>query len=251
MHPCKVIDYKKKGESNMSNLKLFCFPYAGGSAIMYAKFKKYLQKSIDIDPVELAGRGKRFEEPFYQSMEEAVNDVYEIIGDEFEQSHYALLGYSMGSWLAYGLYKKIVHNNRRRPEHLFLAAKEPPHVKIDAKIVHKLDDENFMKEIFHMGGTSEKLLEDKELLDLFLPILRADYRITEMYKESSLKEKLNCPVTVFAGEDDDISINDIKRWDEIANNDFSFYTFKGGHLFIQNNVENICDIINDTLYSSP
>lgn len=235
----------------MSNVKLFCFPYAGGSAIMYAKFKKHLQKSIEIVPVELAGRGKRFEEPFYKSMEEAINDVYEIMGDEFEQGRYALLGYSMGSWLAYGLYKKIVQTNRRQPEHLFLAAKEPPHVKSDAKMVHKLDDENFMKEIVHMGGTSEKLLEDKALLALFLPILRADYRMTERYTESSLKEKLNCPVTVFAGENDDISINDIKRWAEIADNSFSFHTFEGGHLFIQNNVETICDIINNTLYSGP
>lgn len=95
------------------------------------------------------------------------------------------------------------------------------------------------------------MLEDKTLLDLFLPILRADYWMTERCKESSLKEKLNCSVTVFAGENDDISINDIKRWDEIANNNFSFYTFEGGHLFIQNNVEVICDIINDTLYSGP
>ncbi|MBP2637850.1 MAG: putative thioesterase involved in non-ribosomal peptide biosynthesis [Firmicutes bacterium] len=234
----------------MSNLKLFCFPYAGGSAIMYSKFKKYLQKSIEIDPVELAGRGKRFEEPFYESMEEAVNDVYEIIGDEFEKSHYALLGYSMGSWLAYGLYKKIVQNKRRRPEHIFLAAKEPPYVKVSDKILHVLDDEKFMKEIFNLGGTPKKLLEDKNFLDLFIPILRADYRITEMYMETSLKEKLNCPVTVFAGENDDISINDIKRWDEISNNGFSFYTLEGGHLFIQNNVEAICDIINSTLYSS-
>ncbi|EGO62507.1 thioesterase [Acetonema longum DSM 6540] len=216
---------------------------------MYSQFKKHLRKSIKMVPVELAGRGKRFEEPFYESMEDAINDVYEIIGDEFEKSRYALLGYSMGSWLTYGLYKKIVQNHRRQPEHLFLAAKEPPHVQIDAKIVHKLDDENFMKEIFHMGGTSEKLLENKEWLDLFLPILRADYRITEMYKESSLKEKLNCPVTVFAGEDDEINVKDIKRWDEITNHDFSFYTFAGGHLFIQNNVEGICDIINDTFHS--
>lgn len=218
---------------------------------MYAGFKKYLRKSIEINPVELAGRGMRFEEPFYESMEEAVNDVYEIIGDEFEQSRYALFGYSMGSWLAYGLYKKIVQNNHRQPAHLFLAAKEPPHVAVNVKILHLLDDENFMKEIFRMGGTPEKLLEDKALLDMFLPILRADYRMTERYKESSLKEKLNCPVTVFAGENDDISINDIKRWDEIANNNFSFYTFEGGHLFIQNNVELICDIINDTLYLGP
>ena len=89
--------------------------------------------------------------------------------------------------------------------------------------------------------------ENKELLDNFLPILRADYRIAERYKESSLKEKINCPVTVLAGEDDDMSVNDMRRWDEVINNKFSFYIFAGGHLFIHNNVKEICDIINDHL----
>lgn len=231
----------------MNNLKLFCFPYAGGSVIMYSQFKKYLHKSIEIVPVELAGRGKRFSEPFYESMEEAVNDVYKIIGSEFEQNRYALFGYSMGNWLAYGLYKKIIQNNCRQPEHVFLAAKEPPHIKVSAKIVHILDDENFIREISKMGGIPEELQENKELLAMFLPILRADYRITERYKESSLKEEINCPVTVLAGEDDDMSVEDMRRWDEIANNKFSFYTFAEGHLFIHNNVNVICDIINDHL----
>lgn len=231
----------------MRNLKLFCFPYAGGSAIMYAKFKKHLQQSIEIVPVELAGRGKRFEEPFYDRMEDAVDDVYERIGGEFEKNRYALFGYSMGSWLAYGLYKKIVQKKCRQPAHVFLAAKEPPHVKTTAKTVYLLDDKNFKKEILHMGGTPKNLLEDKEWLELFMPILRADYRITERYKESSLKENLNCPVSVLAGKEDDISTTDIKRWNEIASNDFSFYTFAGGHLFIQNNEKAICDIIHDRL----
>lgn len=234
----------------MDNLKLFCFPYAGGSATMYYKFKKFLWKSIEIYPLELAGRGKRFEDSFYDSMEDAVNDMYEQIGSELEKNHYAFLGYSMGSWIAYGLYKKIVQNGRPKPEHIFLAAKEPPHVKTSDKILHVLDDKNFMKEIFNLGGTPKALMEDRVLSDVFIPILRADYRITEMYKETSIKEKLNCPVTVFAGVDDDININDVKRWKEITDKDFSFYSFEGGHFFIQNKVKVICNIINNTLHSS-
>lgn len=247
---CSLINLNERSGSDMDNLKLFCFPYAGGSAKMYHKFRKCLWNSIEIYPLELAGRGGRSEDSFYDSMEDAVNDIYEKIGLEFEKNHYAFFGYSMGSWIAYGLYKKVIQNQRQRPEHIFLAAKEPPHVKTDDKILHVLDDETFIKEIFNLGGTPKTLLEDRVLLDLFIPILRADYKITELYKETSMKEKLNCPVTVFAGEDDFININDIKRWREVADKDFSFYAFEGGHFFIQNNVEAICNIINNTLHSS-
>ncbi len=47
----------------MSNTKLFCVPFAGGSAANFTAWKKYLHDSIELNPVELSGRGKRLNEP--------------------------------------------------------------------------------------------------------------------------------------------------------------------------------------------
>ncbi len=38
---------------------LFCLPYAGGSEVIYYKWKKYLNPSIQLEAIELKGRGKR------------------------------------------------------------------------------------------------------------------------------------------------------------------------------------------------
>ncbi len=46
----------------MDKITLFCIPYAGGSAVIYSKGEKYIDACIEIVPVELAGRGKRFDE---------------------------------------------------------------------------------------------------------------------------------------------------------------------------------------------
>ncbi|MBK3496406.1 hypothetical protein JFL43_16375 [Viridibacillus sp. YIM B01967] len=53
---------------------LFCLPYAGGSESIYFKWRKHLHSSIQLIPIELRGRGKRFDENFYGSIKEAVDD---------------------------------------------------------------------------------------------------------------------------------------------------------------------------------
>ena len=44
-------------------LRLFCLPYAGGSAVrIYGAWDRYLPADIEVVPVELAGRGSRIGE---------------------------------------------------------------------------------------------------------------------------------------------------------------------------------------------
>ncbi len=47
----------------MKKLKLFCFPYAGGSSIVYEKWRKLLSPSIELIPIEYPGRGRKFARP--------------------------------------------------------------------------------------------------------------------------------------------------------------------------------------------
>src|SRR5690348_15855875 len=48
-----------------TKLRLFCFPYAGGGATAYLQWQKDILPEVDICPIELPGRGKRFiEQPF-------------------------------------------------------------------------------------------------------------------------------------------------------------------------------------------
>lgn len=52
--------------------KLFCLPYAGSSCNIYYPWKSKFPSSIEIVPIELAGRGKRFDEPQYKEFNQAV-----------------------------------------------------------------------------------------------------------------------------------------------------------------------------------
>lgn len=52
----------------MSKIKLICIPYAGGSAQVYKKWEKYIHSSVEVVPIELAGRGKRLLNPFIENI---------------------------------------------------------------------------------------------------------------------------------------------------------------------------------------
>ena len=49
-------------------MKIFCLPYAGGSSSVFAKWKTYMSRDIEIVAPELAGRGTRFNDEKYVSI---------------------------------------------------------------------------------------------------------------------------------------------------------------------------------------
>ena len=228
-------------------INLICLPYAGGTAAVYHRWKPFLDNRIRLCPIELAGRGRRLKEPFYNSFEEAVDDIYGMIG-ELTEFPYALFGHSMGGALAYELAFKIKYNNQRQPMHIFISGRRPPHVNRDEKLLHLLPFEEFKEEILKLGGTPRELFENKELWDIFLPVLRADYKIIEGYEYKPYNFKLECGLTVLAGElDDESGLRHMTEWQRYSESDYSLHIFDGGHFFIHDYMDEVIRVINHQL----
>ncbi len=227
---------------------LFCLPYAGGSESIYYRWKKYTNPNIQIEPIRLKGRGSRFGEDFYENLEEAVNDIFMNIKNKIIDNEYAIFGYSMGSLLAYELYYKILNENYRIPKHIFFSAYKAPDVCEKSSSIYKLQDDEFIKIIIKLGGTPIEVIENKELLNLAIPILRSDFRILENYVYKKKKEKINCGISILYGKNDNINLTDLLAWKKFTNKEFKMYNFEDGHFFINNNVEKIIDIVNRTLF---
>lgn len=225
---------------------LFCLPYAGGSKNVYFPWKKCLDSSIRLVPIELKGRGSRFNEDFYESLDEAVNDIFDIIKDNLMYEDYAIFGHSMGSLLAYELYYKITKENYKAPKHIFFSGHQAPEIISNSKI-HSLPDEVFISEIMKMGGTPKEVLENKPLLDLFLPVLRNDFKIIENYQYIEKSKKIQCGISVLNGNDDIIPANGLLSWKNHSINDFELINFNGGHFFIKDDFNNVLNYVNKTL----
>lgn len=228
-------------------VKLFCIPHAGGSATVFNQWKRYLNPNIELCPIELSGRGARFGTGLYNTMEEAVEDVFSEIKKHSENIPYAILGHSMGSIITYEIYNRIQSIGYKLPVHIFISGRKAPHVENTKSMIHDLPDKEFIKEILDMGGTPLKVFQDKELMDIFLPIIRADYKIVEEYKYNKIQGKILCPMTIFNGKEDKIDIEHIEKWREYAGNGIDIINFEGGHFFIYEKIKEITKIINDKL----
>lgn len=231
----------------MAKVNLFCFPYAGGSATIYARWKRYLHPLIELCPVEMTGRGSRFHEPLKFTMEDVIEDLYHLIRQDLDTAQYMFFGHSFGTAVICELMDKIYDNGHQKPLHIFVSGRYPPHFPIGTAISH-LPDEEFIHEVFKLGGTPQELLDNKELLDMFIPVLRADYRAIEPYCYQRRDYRWDVNISVLNGtRDDELKDGEIAEWKEYTNRNCTLYSFEGGHFFIHEHMSDIALLINNTL----
>ncbi|MDP4144200.1 MAG: thioesterase domain-containing protein [Bacillota bacterium] len=229
----------------MGKIKLFCFPYAGGSARNYIRWNKALGEDIDLIPIELRGRGDRNDEPFYDSIEEAVDDIYLIIKDKIYSTPYAFFGHSMGAYIAFELARKIQHYGNNPPVQLFASGKEAP--QNNKLKLYGLSNEEFKRGMIALG-TAPEIFEDEELFNIFGSRLRADCKILDKYKFKKESCKLNSDITVLYGrEDSSISIDEFLSWKIHTGKSFDIRCFDGGHLFLNSSVKELTNYLKECL----
>ncbi len=230
----------------MRKIKLFCFPYAGGSATVYTKWKDYLRPEIELRPIELAGRGKRIQDDLYKDLQNAVDEIFQTIRSEIQDSQYILFGHSMGSMISYELTRKIRENNLPSPMHVFFSGNRAPHTpRTNEKKYHLMDDEEFKSEVIELGGTPPEFFEYPELLEIILPMLKNDFRIAETYVHQGEVKPLKHDITVLLGKEDELTPEQCHGWQCHTNQVCSMHYFEGGHFFLHDETKRITDLIND------
>jgi len=232
----------------MTQIKLFCFPYAGGAAASYNQWKQHLDPNIEMRAIELAARGRRMREPNYNSIDGAVDDVFNIIKDELAEGPYVLCGHSMGTMIGFELAYKIKENGLPGPIHIIFSGRAAPQVSRDNKRrLHHLPKDEFRKEMLEMGGTPKEFFEHPELLEVFLPLLRGDFILTETYVHPPKDVPLDCDITVLSGKQDEDSPEEVEAWRVHTKGNCDIHFFEGDHFFIHDEVEKVMDVINNAI----
>ncbi|WP_368487499.1 thioesterase II family protein [Clostridium sp. BJN0013] len=234
----------------MDKIRLICLPYAGGSSMIYSKWTKYLNTSIEIYRVELAGRGRRKNVPLYTTLEDSVNDVFLSIKDFLNDSSYVIFGHSMGSIIAYELSCKIKQSGLNNPLNIIFSGSNAPHVKSKRELCYRLPEDKFKNIILEYGATPAEVFEDRVLASYFVPILRADFRILETYQYNDRENPFDCPITIFYGMRDKlVDVQKIDEWSGYTRKQCKKYAFQGGHFFINDNMKNVVETINHVIAS--
>ncbi len=233
----------------MAKIKLFCIPYSGGSSSVYYKWKRLLGEHITLCPLELAGRGRRMREPFYDTVAEACDDISSMIMKELSPDEpYAIYGHSMGALLAYETYYALKEKGAHEPCHIFFSGRKAPQDEAEKTEYYKLPEREFLDVLFHYGGNTRDILQNRELMDLFVPILRSDFRLAEIYEYREAAERIQCEISVVNGKNDlSVSRCDISMWSERAGSTCEYYWLQGEHFFITENPEAVAKLLNRVL----
>jgi medium-chain acyl-[acyl-carrier-protein] hydrolase len=232
----------------MPKIVLFCLPYAGGSAAIFSSWQKYLDPRIVFKPLELAGRGKRIQDKLYENTDEAVADIFRLIAKEVGDLPFALFGHSLGCYIAYLLTHYLREKKERMPLHIFLSGRIAPHVKRkNEKKYHLMSDEEFKLEVVRLGGTPAEFFDHPELMELFLPLLKNDFRLAEEECFSQQFLPLNQNISVLLGTADELTSDQADGWSLHTTKVCKVNHFEGGHFFINEHPQQIVELINYTL----
>lgn len=227
-------------------MKLFYLAHAGGAASSMYKWSGGLESFIEPVPIELAGRGTRYNEEPYSGFIDAVEDIFGVFKENVGDDDYVLAGHSMGAILIYELYYKILSSGLKLPVHMFFSGSKPPHMRKESEKIHMLEDNIFLDEIKKLGGFSEELLNDdkysQKFQRIFIPLLREDYRILEDYKKRDKSSKIKCSISVMYGNED-LTFEEVRGWEKLANKCF-YEEFNGGHFYINANSLSFTSYIN-------
>ncbi|GAA4115440.1 thioesterase domain-containing protein [Aquimarina addita] len=227
-------------------IKLFCIPYAGGSANMYNSWQSELAENIELYPIELAGRGTRISESHYENLEEAVNDIFYQIADDITISDYAIFGHSLGALLTYELTQKIMSMGLRAPLHTFFSGRKPPHIPRKEKW-SLLNSSDFQEKILSLGGTPPEFFQYPELKNIFIPLLRSDFSLSETESNRSEINPLSTNISILLGQNEGISHEVAVQWREYTKRECTIHFVDGNHFFLLHQQEAVINIINDSL----
>jgi surfactin synthase thioesterase subunit len=230
-------------------IKVFCIPFAGGSEYSFFEFKKRCPGALEIVPVALPGRGSRIKEDRIEDAYDLRDDVYRTIKNSIT-GDYIIYGHSMGGILAALVSEKLKQNGDPMPLSLFISGCDSIANNITNKKRYLLSDPDFIDMLTEMGGSPKEILENRELLDFFLPILRSDFKAIDLYIHDKF-EKINLDIDVLIGTADKVSVEEAQDWQKITSGQVTVKQFPGDHFFIYAILDDILKMIeNRTLLST-
>lgn len=226
-------------------MQLFCVPHAGGSATAFLRWRRELPSEVEVLPIELAGRGTRVDEPPAVDAGTAGADVAtHILAQRRPEVPYAIWGHSMGSLIAYEAYSSLRERTDDVPGHLVLSGRSAAHVPLASRDIHAIaNDDAFIAAVDSYGGGTKEALAEPSLRELFLPVLRADFQLSETYSWVP-RDPISCPVMIVNGADDlSVDLARTQDWRELAGSDIEFRSAAGDHFFLYQNPDIVRSVL--------
>ncbi|HEX8558587.1 MAG TPA: alpha/beta fold hydrolase [Pyrinomonadaceae bacterium] len=212
-------------------VRLFCFPYAGGGAAIYQSWARRLPPSVEVWAGMLPGRGSRLLETPPTRISETVAHLARAIKPYLDKP-FAVFGHSMGAFIGFDLARRIRGETGVEPVCLFVSGCRAPQLPDPEPPPYDLPDRELIAFLRRLNGTPEEMFAHPELMELLMPMLRADLEAVATYEYVG-GQPLGCPIRAYGGvRDPRVSAERLAGWREHTTADFAQRMFEGDHFFI-------------------
>lgn len=234
--------------STTSGVHLFCFPYAGGSINSLRPLVSHIDAHVSCHIASLPGRGARFAEAPVASIGRLGSFLCDAI-EQIQPRHFVLYGHSMGGILGFEVARELRRRGFTAPAGLVVSAVSAPHRfgRPEAEYRHDLPRAEFIAYLRTLEGTPPAFFEHPELMEMMLPMLRADFQACDTYAFRP-ETPLDIPIRALSGKDDrDVREACMQAWSVHTRSSFRLSVHQGGHFFIEEAWAEVAEVLNATL----
>jgi surfactin synthase thioesterase subunit len=223
--------------------------------------------SIELIAIEPPGRLGRIDEQPISDIDEFVDKLVSEMHNMLDRP-FAFFGHCLGGLTMYETARRLIHSTQFRPCHLFASGARPPDRIADedffeARLTDDLmnlvefrinlplfaqPDDVFAKVIRHFNiRATEQLLDDPELRQLMLPVIRAEFKMASDYEFVS-EQPWEIPITCFAARGDPyVSRRHALGWGRFTNSRLQVHIREGAHFAVVDDATFIHGVINQEL----
>lgn len=213
-------------------VRLFCFPFAGGAASAYRQWGDLVGPEIEVTAVQLPGREMRLREPPFDRVGPLVKAAADVLEGALDARPYAVFGHSMGALIGFELVRELRRRGRTLPVALVASGRNAPHLPPRDPLMHPLPHDEFVDRLRRFEGTPQAVLEHQELMEMLVPLLRADFAVNEAYDHVP-EAPLDLPLLAMGGDaDEEVSHGGLEAWEGYTTGPFALRVYPGGHFFL-------------------
>lgn len=210
-------------------LRLIVFPYAGGGPGAFTHWRPQLPRDVELRVAQLPGHGARLTELPLRHMERLVSPLAMAL---LPLGPLVFYGHSLGAFVAFEVARYLRRLRHGQLLKLIVSGQRAPQLPQRTAVVHAWPDAEFIADLRAQQGTSEEVLRNAELMQLLLPMLRADFALCETYRYRD-EPPLAVPLTAWGGDaDPKVTQAELAAWQVQTQGHFTQRSFPGGHFFL-------------------
>ena len=225
--------------------RLICFPYACGSASIYRGWKTCFPQTIEVIAIQPPGRETRFAEPLISDFQEYVRQASDAILT-LDSLPTVIFGHSLGAAVAFEVCHALEAKGFR-PRVLIVSGRPSPQFPLTRKRIAGLPDDEFVRGLDEFNGTPKEILQNQDLVDLFLPLWKADFKMAEDYVDHATIRPVNASILAIGSKQDPWLTDDaISQWSRFTKAEFEEAIFEGDHFYLNQQTKALTERIKQT-----